>query len=199
MRKRIGLFGGSFDPPHLAHLALARSARDELRLDELRWLLAAAPWQKAGRPVTPAAQREAMVRLAIAGEPRFVLERHELEVAGPSVTLHTVQALQAAEPGATWFLVIGADQHANLHTWRGFEELLDHVVLAVAQRPGPTPAVDPAVRRHRHRVLPLPLLPISSTEVRACAARGERVDALVPTAVADYIERHHLYREGKNA
>jgi nicotinate-nucleotide adenylyltransferase len=190
---RIGVFGGSFDPPHNAHLALARAALDALRLDELRWIPAGQPWQKARR-ITPAAHREAMVRATIVGEPRFVLDRIELERAGPSYTLDTVQALHAARPQAQLFLVIGADQYAGLHTWRDWQLLLGLVTLAVANRPGAVPPVNPEVLRFPHRVLPLPMLDIAATDIRARVARGLPVDALVPVEVARYIDSHALYR-----
>jgi nicotinate-nucleotide adenylyltransferase len=194
--RRVAIFGGSFDPPHRAHVELARTALRALPLDEVRWIPAGHPWQKM-RAITAAAHREAMVRLAIDGEPRFVLDRIELERSGPSVTLDTVVALQAAEPGAEWVLLIGGDQYANLHTWRGWEELLDRVTLAVAQRPGVPQPPDERVLRHRHRVVPLPMLDISSTEIRQRVARGQGIDELVPPAVARYIDQHRLYREGQ--
>jgi nicotinate-nucleotide adenylyltransferase len=190
---RIGLFGGTFDPPHDAHLALARAARDELKLDEVRWIPAGQPWQKT-RAITPAVHREAMVRAAIDGEPRFVLDRSEVERTGPSYTLDTVRALAQARPDAQWFLVIGADQYAGLHTWRGWQELLGRVTLAVANRPGPMPPVNADVLRFPHRVVPLPMLDISATDIRARAARGLPIDTMVPPAVARYIETHHLYQ-----
>jgi nicotinate-nucleotide adenylyltransferase len=193
LTRRIGLFGGTFDPPHNAHLALARSALDALALDELRWIPAGAPWQKS-RPITEAVHREAMVRAAIAGEARYLLDRSELERQGPSYTLDTVHALRAAHPGAQLFLVIGADQFAALHTWHGWRELLALVTLAVANRPGPMPEVDAAVQAAARHVVPLPMLDVSATEVRARIARGETVDTLVPPAVARYIENHALYR-----
>jgi nicotinate-nucleotide adenylyltransferase len=194
--KRIGIFGGSFDPPHNAHVELARTALRALVLDEVRWIPAGQPWQKA-RVMTPAAQREAMVHLAIDDEPRFVLDRIELERGGPSVTLDTVTAFQAAEPGAEWVLLIGGDQYANLHTWRHWPDLLDRVTLAVAMRPGTSQAPDAAVRQRPHRVVPLPMLDISSTDIRRRAARGLPIGHLVPPAVARYIEEQRLYQEGK--
>ena len=191
--KRIGLFGGTFDPVHNAHVALARSARDELALDEVRWIPAGAPWQKM-RTLTAADHREAMVRLAIEGEARFVLDRIELERGGPSFTLDTVRALQAGEPGASWVLMIGQDQYAGLHTWRDWPELLGRVALAVANRPGPVPPVDAEVQRFAHRSVPLDMLDISSTEIRRLAAAGADISNLVPPRVARYIDSHRLYR-----
>ncbi|HET7525639.1 MAG TPA: nicotinate-nucleotide adenylyltransferase [Burkholderiaceae bacterium] len=191
--KRIGLFGGTFDPPQLAHSELARCARDVLPLDEVRWVPSGAPWQKT-HAITEARHREAMVRLAIAGERGFVLERCELERAGPSYTLQTVHELQRREPGASWVLLIGADQYNNLHTWCGWAELLGLVTLAVAERPGVAARPDPEVARVPHRLLPLPPLDISATEIRDRVARGESIAGLVDDAVAGYIARHHLYR-----
>jgi nicotinate-nucleotide adenylyltransferase len=190
---RLGLFGGTFDPPHNAHLALARAALFELQLDALHWIPAGHPWQKT-RTITDAVHREAMLRATIQGEPRFVLDRIELDRAGPSYTLDTVKALLAGHAKAQLFLIIGADQYAGLHTWRGWQELLGLVTLAVANRPGLMPAVDAEVLRAPHRVVPLPMLDISATDIRARVARGLPIDSLVPPAVASYIQQHALYR-----
>ena len=191
--KRIGLFGGTFDPPHNAHVALARLALTELALDELRWIPAGQPWQKA-RQITPATHREAMVRLAMGDDPRFVLERCEIRRAGPSFTLDTVRELQAAQPQARWFLIIGQDQYAGLHTWRDWRELLSRVTLAVANRPGVAVEPYPDVKAAAHQVVPLPMLDIASTDIRARVAAGQDIGALVPVSVARYIEVNHLYR-----
>jgi nicotinate-nucleotide adenylyltransferase len=190
---RIGLFGGSFDPVHNAHVALAGQALQALRLDEVRWVPAGQPWQKT-RAMTPAVHREAMVRLATAAEPRCVLDRIELEREGASYTLDTVRAVQAQHPGSECFLLIGADQYANLHTWHGWQELLGRVVLAVANRPGVMPPVHPEVLRQPHRSVPLAMLDISSTDIRQRVARGEPIDSFVPPDVARYIALHGLYQ-----
>jgi nicotinate-nucleotide adenylyltransferase len=196
LTQRIGLFGGTFDPPHNAHLALARAALAELELDEVRWIPAGQPWQKA-RAMTPALHREAMVRAAIDGEPRFLLDRSELDRQGASYTLDTVLSLQALQPRAQLFLIIGADQYAGLHTWHGWRDLLSLVTLAVANRPGPAGGGAPAhpdVLRVSHRVVPLPMLDISATEIRSRVAQGLPIDAMVPPAVARYIDQYHLYK-----
>lgn len=191
--KRIGLFGGTFDPPQLAHSALARSARDALPLDEVRWVPTGRPWQKT-HAITDARHREAMVRLAIAGERGFVLDRCDLERDGPTYTLQTVQQLRQTEPAAEWVLLVGADQYNNLHTWRGWRELLGLVTLAVAPRPGVMAQPDPEVARLPHQAVPLPPMAISATDIRARVQRGESIAGLVTDSVASYIDQHHLYR-----
>jgi nicotinate-nucleotide adenylyltransferase len=193
LKRRIGLFGGSFDPVHNAHLALARQALDQLKLDELRWVPVGQAWQKA-RAMTPATQREAMLQVAIEGEPRFVLERCELQRTGPSYTLDTLRELQAATPGANWYLLIGQDQYRNLHTWHGVDELLQRVTLAVAQRPGEPAECDARVRAAPRVALALPPRDVSATDIRQRVAAGADISALVPPTVALYIHQHGLYR-----
>lgn len=193
---KIGLFGGSFDPPHLGHLALARQARDQLGLDELRWLPAGQPWQKARRALAPASDRAAMVALMIAGERGMVLDERETRRAGPSYTINTVDELCVERPGAALVLVVGQDQYAGLPTWHRWRELVDAVTLAVAGRAGeaPRPGPELAARPHRVVALEMPPVPISSTAVRAAAAAGADLQALVGPAVAGYIARRGLYR-----
>jgi nicotinate-nucleotide adenylyltransferase len=193
MTQRIGIFGGSFDPVHNAHMALARLATDQLALDELRWIPTGQPWQKARQP-TAAVHREAMVRLAIAGEPRWKLARIELEREGPSYTLDTVRELEAAEPGNEWFLVIGQDQYEGLPSWHDWRELLSLVTLAVANRPGPPRPPPPELEAFAHRSVSLPMMDVSSTDIRHRLAAGQPIGDLVPAAVASYIDQHRLYR-----
>ncbi len=198
---KVGIFGGSFDPVHNAHVALAQQALAELALDELIWLPAGQPWQKR-RVLAPVEHREAMVRLAIEGEPRFTLSRIELERGGPSYTIDTVRELRAQRPGVSWHLVIGQDQYAGFHTWHGWEELLGLVTLAVANRaanraanlPDAPLTADPQVLRVPHAAVALPMMDISSTDIRARVARGLGIAELVPPPVARYIARHHLYQ-----
>lgn len=200
MTERVGIFGGSFDPVHNAHLALARCARAELGLDEVLWVPAGQPWQKH-RAMTEAVHREAMVRLAIDGEPVFTLSRIELERAGPSYTVDTVRALHAARPGVQWYLVIGQDQHAGFHTWNGWREVLDLVTLAVAGRAtdadeasrNPDPRLK-QVTQVPYDAVSMPAMAVSSTDIRERVLQGLPIDALVPPQVARYIELHGLYR-----
>ena len=191
--RNIGIFGGSFDPVHNAHLALARAAREACALDELRVIPAGQPWQKA-RAITPAVHRIAMLELALAGESGIVIDRREVERTGPSYTLDTVRELQFEMTQARCFLIIGQDQYATLHTWHGWRELLSRVTLAVARRPDAATGVDAEVAAHAHRVVPLPMLPISSTDIRTRVAAGASIAHLVSAPVASYIDQHALYR-----
>jgi nicotinate-nucleotide adenylyltransferase len=193
---RIGLLGGSFDPPHLAHLALARTALQALHLDELWWLPAGQPWQKAGRALADGTHRAAMVRLLVQDEPRFRLDARELDRPGPTFTVDTVRECRAERPDAAFFLILGQDQYGRLDTWREWPALLGEVTLAVAARSGQPPLPPPALAAHPHRleVLPLPDMPESSTALREALTRGDEVSPMVGQAVAGYIARHHLYR-----
>ena len=194
---RIGLFGGGFDPVHNAHCALAHTALRELALDELCWVPTGEPWHKLTR-LAPAADRLAMVELALAdplqGDPRFSVEACELNRQGPSYTIDTVELLQAQRPGHAWTLVLGRDQHERLHTWHRWRELLAHVTLAVAGRPGYDATIDPEVAARGHLTLELPAMAVSSSALRRRVAEGLPITELVPAGVAGYIDSHRLYR-----
>lgn len=194
--RRIGLFGGSFNPPHLGHLALARCARDHLGLDELRWLPAGAPWQKPAQGLVSGADRSAMVRALLAEEPGMQLDERELHRAGPSYTRDTVAELRAEQPGGELWLVIGQDQYANLATWRDAAQWRALVQFAVAARDGqePRPPTGWDAGNHRRVVLPMPEHPISATRIRQMIAAGQPVSSLVGPEVARYIDQHRLYR-----
>ncbi|WP_415133794.1 nicotinate (nicotinamide) nucleotide adenylyltransferase [Ottowia sp.] len=202
MGLNAGLFGGAFDPPHDAHVALARAAVAELALDRLHVVPTGDAWHKS-RPLSPAADRLAMCRLAFGGLPRVFVDDRELRRDGPTYTIDTLTELRAQYPGAALFLQIGADQAAAFHTWRRAREIVAIATVSIAARAGQTGAegqfdlknplpglaVDPA----RVRVLPLPAMPHSATEVRRLAAAGQGIGHLVPAPVAGYIADHHLY------
>lgn len=196
---RLGLYGGSFDPPHQAHLALARTALTQLGLDRLLWLPAGRPWQKA-RELAPDADRLAMLRLLVAGEPRFAIDERELHRAGPSYTIDTLRELRAERPEARLFLLIGQDQLAGLPSWRDWTELLDAATLAVAGRAGDAvaPPPDVAARAPRLVRVEMPPMAVSSSAIRAHLAAGgtarELAPAMVSPEVAGYIDSRRLYR-----
>ena len=209
-RPRIGILGGTFDPIHVGHLALARAARAALALDEVRFIPTARSWQKDAAGAAPE-QRLAMVRLAIEADPGFVADTREVERGGPSYTIDTLQALRTelgAQPAL--ILLMGSDQLRNLPTWHRARELLGFAHIGCTQRgPADTTALDRAVEAlldaHGRDALPdepagsivffkMPPVPVSATALRAGLARGERPHELVPPAVLDYIETHRLYR-----
>jgi nicotinate-nucleotide adenylyltransferase len=194
MTKRVGVLGGTFDPIHDAHLALAHAALKALALDDVLFIPAGQPWQKTNS-VSAAMHREAMTRLAIAGTPQFTLDSRELQRAGPSFTLDTLRELAAQWPTHKWVLIIGADQYTKLHTWRDWRVLLGLCTLAVANRPGVSGQAAPEVQAFAHRVVPLPMLDISSTDIRKQVQRGADISSLVPSSVARYIETHRLYQD----
>jgi nicotinate-nucleotide adenylyltransferase len=198
---RIGVFGGAFDPPHNAHVALARSAVEQLGLDELRIFPTGQAWHKA-RNLTPAEDRLAMAQLAFGECPKMVVDPREIRRAGPTYTLDTLRELKQERPQAALVLVMGADQAAALPSWHGWREILSMAVIAIAQRPDASgghpefdpaglPDAPPAARFERINLSPMDT---SATDIRARAAAGDSVCALVPPAVARYIALHHLYR-----
>ena len=188
------MFGGSFDPPHIAHVALARAAVGQLALDELRIFPTGQAWHKPNE-LTPADERLAMAKIAFGGLPNTVIDDRELRRPGATYTVDTLRELQAEHPQAQLFLVMGQDQAMALTRWRDWEAILQMVTVAVAARPfapaaGPQPGL-PAQARVRH--IELPAMPDSATAVRNRVAHGEGIATLVPPGVASYIASHHLY------
>ncbi len=195
-RRRIGIFGGAFDPPHQAHVALARSAVQQLDLDELRVFPTGQAWHKA-RALSPAEHRLAMSRDAFSHVQRAIVDDRELRRDGPTYTVDTLRELRAEHPGDELILVIGADQAEALHTWRESAEILRLATIGVAARARPDPDAPPfdtaALPAGSWRAVELPPMPVSATQIRALVAAGQGIDQLVPPAVASYIARHHLY------
>jgi nicotinate-nucleotide adenylyltransferase len=198
--RRIGIFGGAFDPPHLAHVALARAAVAQLQLDALHIVPTGVAWHKA-RALSAPEHRLAMSRLAFDGLERVVVDERELNRAGPSFTIDTLEALQVENPGAQLYLVIGHDQFAALKSWHRWQALIDIAIICIADRADPARAeaqFDPQIALPRPIIpLQLPLMPISATDIRRQVALGgmtpQVLARLVPEPVARYIERHKLY------
>ena len=204
-RRAIGILGGTFDPVHEGHLALAREALDVLVLERVLFVPNADPPHKQDQAVTPARHREAMVALAIGAEPALELSRMELERPGPSYAVDTVAQLAADSRAAgrpePWF-VMSAEVLDGFATWRAPDRILELCRVAVAPRPGAEPLDASWVAEHfpgreaRFAFLPGPELDIASTGIRERVSRGESVAGLVPALVARYIDEHRLYASG---
>jgi nicotinate-nucleotide adenylyltransferase len=190
------MFGGAFDPPHVAHVALAQAALEQLQLDQLRIIPTGQAWHKR-RPLSAPEHRLAMTRLAFGDLPQAVIDERELRRPGASYTIDTLRELRAEQPAAQLFLVMGEDQAVSLTRWRDWEAILELATLCVAARhstPAPAGTLQTALPRQADlRLLRLPNMPESATEVRNNAAAGTDIAHLVPPAVARYIDRHHLY------
>ncbi len=185
---RIGALGGSFDPPHEGHLALARAAARALGLDRVLLVPAWEPPHKPGGPTMPPDRRLALVRAAVAGDPLLGVSTLELDRAGTSYTAETLEQLAADNPGAELWFIMGADQLEGFGGWSRPERIVELARLAVAARPG---SADPGledltgpVAAGRIDVVDMPEVPISSTQVRERLARGEDITDLVPEPVA---------------
>ncbi len=203
-RKRMGMFGGAFDPPHIAHIALAKHAIAQFDLDELRIIPTGDAWHKA-RTLTPSPHRLAMTRLAFADVARVVVDPREIDRDGATYTFDTLQALQAEMPAVDWYLFIGADQANAFQTWHRWQEILGLATLVVANRPLDGQgahvsqwhnAISPDVQR-----LDMPSLNVSATDIRAHFAQASQSAALMsawlPAAVQHYIEKHSLYQSNR--
>ncbi len=193
---RIGVFGGTFDPVHTAHVEVADAVRVALGLDRMLLVVANQPWQKeAARPVTPAEDRYAMVEAALDGRPGLEASRMEIDRGGPSYTIDTVRQLHRAQPGADVVIVVGSDVVAGLTTWKDEPSLRNEATLAVVGRPGAPPV--PVPPGWRSVDVPVAPLDVSSTELRDLLEAGEPVDGLVPAPVMRCIRQRGLYATGR--
>lgn len=211
----VGIMGGTFDPVHLAHLALARAALDRLGLAEVRWVPAGNPWHRDA-PGAAAADRVAMVRAAIAAEPRFMLDASEAEAGAPGYTVDTLTRLRRElGPDRPLVLLMGADAFRGLAGWQRWRTIFDLAHIAVATRPGfpldeaPAPLDAEFAARRRPASADFCAAPagyihafelvagtVSATEARTLLAAGatdDRLRELLPAPVLDYIRRNHLY------
>jgi nicotinate-nucleotide adenylyltransferase len=185
----IGLFGGSFDPIHHGHLIVAQTAVEALGLDELRFVPAREQPFKVGRHGATAEDRARMISLAIAGQPRFVLERIELDRPGPSYTVDTLRELHRREPHRSFAILVGADAARELILWREAEALPALAQIVLVARPGLTlPDL-----RWPVGVITVPAIEISATAVRGRVAAGHSIRYWVPDSVAEFIRTNGLY------
>jgi nicotinate-nucleotide adenylyltransferase len=187
LKARVGVFGGTFDPVHVGHLAIALAALESVPLDRVLFVPVRRSPLKDRDPLASVADRVAMLEAAIVGEPRFALSRVELERDGVSYTVDTLEALRSQ---GELFLILGSDALADLARWRTPDRIRELATILVAARPG-APEPDPA---HHARTFDAPRLDISSRELRARAARGLSLRYLVPDAVWEQIKKRGCYR-----
>ena len=201
--RRIGILGGTFDPPHLGHLWLATLAADAMGLDRVLFMPAAQPPHKSGQLVSRATDRLLMTRLAIAGNPAFELSAIEMERPGPSYTIDSVEELESIHAADTrLFLLMAADSLAQIDTWREPDRLLERIEWIVGPRPGnPLPERTELEARFGERasrihLLSGPSLDVGSSEIRRRVAAGRAIRYLVPRGVEELITDRGLYRRG---
>ena len=188
---RIGLFGGTFDPPHVGHLVTAVNVRHALNLDIVILMVANDPWQKSGsRDVTTAEDRFAMVEAAVSVVDGVIAGRDEIDRGGPSYTADTLMALAEKHPGAELFTIVGDDAAAGLTSWTRGEQVADYSQLVVVDRPGV--AVELPTQFNWLRV-ESPRLEVSSTDLRSRFSDGRPLDYLVTEPVLRLIEERGLY------
>jgi nicotinate-nucleotide adenylyltransferase len=194
--RRIGVFGGTFDPPHAGHVEVVRDVADALGLDRVLWVPAGVSPHKLDRPPSPAALRLEMARAAASADPRFEVSDLETVRPGPSYTVDTLRELRSRWEDAELFLILGADQLRVFATWREAPEILRLATPALMDREGEaTTAVVPDLPGMERAVhVPVRRVDVSATQVRAAVAAGEDVAALVPAGVRAVIERERLYR-----
>lgn len=193
--ERIGVFGGTFDPPHVGHLVTAINVRHTLALDRVLLVVANRPWQKvSSRTITPAAERLALVEAAVRDVEGLEASDIEIQRGGDSYTADTLRELQERVPGAELHLVLGADAAAGLASWERSEEVRAGASVVVVDRPGSRAASAPPGWRWTR--VEVPRLEVSSTELRDRAADGRPLDFLLTPAVIACIRDRHLYRGG---
>lgn len=195
--QRVGVFGGAFDPPHASHRLIVESALAQVRLDQLLVVPTGHAWHKS-RPLSDAEHRVAMARLAFSDLPGVRVDTREIAREGASYTIDTLRALQAEQPHAELFLIIGQDQAQALDKWRESEQVVALATICVAERADPLIATTrfdpPDGLRERFLQLQLPVSDTSATDIRHRASTGQSIVPLVCDAVARYIVLHRLYQ-----
>ncbi|HUI29175.1 MAG TPA: nicotinate-nucleotide adenylyltransferase [Candidatus Acidoferrales bacterium] len=191
---RVGILGGTFNPPHIAHLIAAESATEQLRLDKMLFVPAAIPPHKLNEKIIPANVRLQMVKLAIKGNPKFEVCDIELKRSGASYSIDTIIELKGKFPDDKFFLVIGIDLLIDFYSWKDPEKILDKCDVVAMNRPGfALESVDQGLLR-RVEVLSVPGLDVSSSDIRRRVHSGRSIRFLVPQAVEEYIYANSIYR-----
>lgn len=199
---KIGVLGGTFDPVHNGHLAIAEEARSYLNLNEVIFLPAGQPWMKADRSISPARYRTAMLALALQARPHFKFSTIEIEHQGPSYSVNSIAELksQAVEP-TDWYFILGWDNLAKIPQWKEPQKLLELCFLAAVPRPGyarpnmkKLEAALPGISK-KVILMDKPRLEISATDIRNKVAQGLPISGLVPPPVEEYIKENGLYRK----
>jgi len=191
--ERLGIFGGTFDPPHIGHLVAAVNVRHELGLDRVLLMVNNVPWQKAGtRTISPAEDRLAMVAAAVDDVDGLEPSRHEIDAGGMSYTADTLAALCRDDPTRELFVILGADAAAGLLSWERAEEVRELATIVAVRRPGIVDA--PPLLGWRWVSVDVPGVAVSSTDLRRRVAEGRPLDYLVPPSVVACIAERGLYR-----
>ncbi len=192
-KRRIGLFGGTFDPPHLGHLGAALAARGQLQLDMVLFVVANDPWQKtgAGLEVTLAKHRLEMTELVVSEFEGLEVDDSEIRRGGPTYTSVTLKEMKALFPEAELFLLVGGDVARELNTWKDSEYIQENAVIVVVDRPGYDGATPPSGWEFERVVAETP--DIAGTEIRLLRSEGAEVRTMVSEAVKSYIDEHGLY------
>jgi nicotinate-nucleotide adenylyltransferase len=192
-KTRIGILGGTFDPPHLGHLIVADQVLHALSLTEVILVPANEPWQKVGmRKITPADKRLAMTRAAVGDATGLSVSGIELEIGGPSYTSVTLDALAEQRSADEWLVIVGADAAAGLDTWHNTDRLREQATIVVVNRPG---ADFQPPTGWSWDLVEIPSVAISGTGLRRRVSQGNSVRFLTPGAVIDHIEEWNLYRD----
>jgi nicotinate-nucleotide adenylyltransferase len=191
----IGLFGGSFNPPHVAHLIVAEVVRDQFDLSEVWWIPNATPPHKPDEKLVAVEHRLEMTRRIVKSDSHFRICDLEVQREGVSYTVETLRVLQDQHPDTNFALIIGSDSLDHFAGWHRSDEIAERVPLIVYKRPGAIEAVAAPRFANRVRYVAAPVMEVSGTEIRARRRAGRSIRYLVPDAVRTYIETHDLYRD----
>ena len=207
-RRRVGILGGTFDPPHLGHLLIAETARVALDLERVMFLPAGEPWLKSGQRITPAHHRLKMVQLAVADNPGFCVSDCEIRRTGATYTVDTLRELRRNIPADTeLYFIVGSDVLDQFHRWKEPDAILELCRLAVIERPGGPEDGIAALRERFSDALDAgavvsvagPRVDFSASELRRVLAAGQSTRYQIPDGVAEYIAGHELYLESSEA